>query len=90
MKIIDPISMFGIDSGMRSLVVSPAERTALLRAVAILERAHGIVDGLNPDHQGNDEDIGDALCLAPSAIRTLATEGLDVSFECSIAREAAR
>ena len=78
MKIIDPMSFFGIDSGMRRLVVTKAEAATLLRAVAILERGHALVTDRNPDHQGESEDLGDALCTGPGAIRRLAEEGIDL------------
>ena len=76
MKIIDPAPYFGIDFGMRTLVVTKRERATLLRAVAILERGHDLVDDWNPDHQGDYEDLGDALCTAPPAIRRLVEEGI--------------
>lgn len=78
MKIIDPMPFLGIDSGMRRLVVTKAEAATLLRAVAILERGHAIVTDWNPDHQGDYEDLGDALCTGPVAIRHLVEEGFDL------------
>lgn len=78
MRIIDPANYFGIDSGMRKLVVTKTEQATLLRAVAILERGHELIDHMNPDHQGDYEDLGDALCTGPAAIRRLAEEGIDL------------
>lgn len=79
MRIADPMPFLGIDSGLRTLTVTKAEAATLLRAAAILDRGHDLIDHLNPDHQGDGEYIGDALCMAPIAIRALVTEGFDVT-----------
>jgi len=76
MNIVDPANYFGIDSGMRVIRVNKAEKALLLRAVAILERGHELLEGFDRDHQGEYEDAGDALCTGPVAIRRLAEEGL--------------
>jgi hypothetical protein len=79
MRITDPAAHFGIDSGMRVLQPTAAERKTLLRAVAILERGHDLfIDVAGEDHQGDFEDAGDALCTGPVAIRRLAEEGLEL------------
>ena len=78
MKIINPIAWAGEDLGDRQLVVSARERAILLRAADILERGHALIDARNPDHQGDYEDLGDALCMAPTAIRNLCSaEGIE-------------
>jgi hypothetical protein len=79
-NVVDPGGYFGIDSGMRQLRVNERERTTLLRAAEILERGHDLFTAAaGPDHQGDYEDAGDALCTAPAAIRRLATEGIEVA-----------
>jgi len=76
MKISDPARYFGIDSGLRTLTVTAREKATLLRAAEILERGHDVINAWNPDHQGDYEDLGDALCTAPPAIRRLVEEGI--------------
>jgi hypothetical protein len=77
MRVVDPVRYFGIDSGVRELQVSKAERATLLRAVAILERGHDLLIAVaGEDHQGEYEDANEALCLGPVAIRRLAEAGL--------------
>jgi len=80
MKIVDPMPFMGKSSGMKSLVVTRQERAILLRAVAILEAGHALLDDRDPNHQGDGDDISAALCTAPDAIRQLATVGLALPF----------
>lgn len=76
MRVVNP-DPFGVDLGMRELRVTPAEARTLLRAAAILERGHGLIeDVLGSDHHGTYEPMSDAFCLGPTAIRELATEGM--------------
>lgn len=72
MKIVDPEASVGVDSGLRELRVTPAEAKVLLRAAEILAEAHELIAARDPDHLGN------ALCTAPSALRELATYGIEL------------
>ena len=70
MQIIDPIPFLGIDSGMRRLTVTKAEAAALLRAAALVDRAHDLVEGALGD--GHFEMDGANLCETPECLRTIA------------------
>lgn len=69
-RIADPLPFFGIPSGLEEISFTKAEKATLLRAVAILEDAHDLLAERDPDHSEN-EDLADALCMAPPAIRAL-------------------
>jgi hypothetical protein len=77
-RISDPLPFMGISSGIQVLTVTAIEGRTLMRAVAILEAAHDLVSAKDVDHDGVDE-LTDALCLAPPAIRELVENGLTVS-----------
>lgn len=75
MKIIDPAAYFGIPSGMAVLRLSAAEKATLLRAAAIVERAHDVLE----ERQGDWHYEGEpSLCGIPGDLRELATDGLSV------------
>lgn len=70
-RIVDPIPMMGLDSGMRRVVVSEREAVTLRAAAKIVDAAHAlIVDALGDGHY----DLPDAndLCLAGESLRHLA------------------
>lgn len=76
MKIDDPVRFFGMDSGVRVLRTTSRESAVLLRAVEILERGYDLVEAFDRDRLVQDEEVAEALCLGPAAIRRLVEEGL--------------
>lgn len=75
MRVVDPAPWFGIDSGMRTLTVSPREARTLLAAAVILEHVHEVVTArLGDGHY----DLEESFCGVPSDLRDLATDGLSL------------
>lgn len=71
MQLTDPARFFGIDSGMRRIVVSARERAVLERAASIVETAHDLAEAELGDGHYDLGDGGD-LCLVGPGLLALA------------------